>query len=68
MGNHAEIIQHAGRPQRAPVEPVYASGDFQDLLEEHGIEGSMSGTDNSYDNAVVENSFALLKRDRVNRG
>ncbi len=45
----------------------YASGDFQALLDEHGIECSMSGTGNCYDNAAVESWFGLLKRERVHR-
>lgn len=45
----------------------YASGDFQALLNEHGIECSMSGAGNCYDNAVVESWFGLLKRERVHR-
>ncbi len=45
----------------------YASGDFQALLTEHGIECSMSGAGNCYDNAVVESWFGLLKRERVHR-
>jgi putative transposase len=45
----------------------YASGDYQALLAEHGIECSMSGAGNCYDNAVVESWFGLLKRERVHR-
>ena len=45
----------------------YASGDFQALLAEHGIQCSMSGVGNCYDNAVVESFFGLLKRERVHR-
>ena len=46
---------------------VYTSDDFRDLLAKHGIECSMSGSANCYDNAVVESFFGLLKRERVNR-
>jgi putative transposase len=45
----------------------YASGDFQALLAEQGIECSMSGAGNCYDNAAVESWFGLLKRERVHR-
>lgn len=45
----------------------YASGDFRDVLEEYGIEPSMSRTGNCYDNAVAESFFATLKRELVNR-
>lgn len=45
----------------------YASSDFQSLLDEHGIQCSMSGAGNCYDNAAVESFFALLKRERVHR-
>ncbi len=57
----AGLLHHSDRGSQ------YASGDFQDLLDEHGIECSMSGTGNCYDNAVVESWFGLLKRERVNR-
>lgn len=43
----------------------YASGDFQALLSEQGIECAMSGAGNCYDNAAVESWFGLLKRERV---
>jgi len=53
---------------RRPIEfAQYASGDFQALLDEHGIECSMSGTGSCYDNAAMESWFGLLKRERVNR-
>ena len=45
----------------------YTSDDFRDELAKHGIECSMSGSANCYDNAVVESFFGLLKRERVNR-
>jgi len=45
----------------------YTSDDFRDELARHGIDCSMSGTGNCYDNAVVESFFASLKRERVNR-
>ena len=41
--------------------------DFRNLLDEHGIQCSMSARENCYDNAVVESFFGLLKRGRVNR-
>jgi putative transposase len=45
----------------------YASYDFRELLDEHGIVCSMIGTGNAYDNAAMESFFALLKRERVYR-
>jgi transposase InsO family protein len=57
----AGLLHHSDRGSQ------YASGDFQALLEEHGIECSMSGTGNCYDNAAMESWFGLLKRERVNR-
>ena len=36
-------------------------------LDKHGIECSMSGRGNCYDNAVVESFFGLMKREWVNR-
>lgn len=57
----AGLIHHSDRGSQ------YASGDFQDLLNEHGIECSMSGTGSCYDNAAMESWFGLLKRERVYR-
>ena len=45
----------------------YTSDDFRDLLKKHGIECSMSGRGNCYDNAPVESFFSSLKRERVRR-
>jgi len=45
--------------------PQYTSDDFRDALKKHGIECSMSARGSCYDNAVVENFFSLLKRERV---
>jgi len=55
------LIHHSDRGSQ------YASHDFQKLLRDQGIECSMSGAGNCYDNAVAESFFALLKRERVNR-
>ncbi len=55
------LIHHSDRGGQ------YASDDFRNELERHGIRPSMSSTGNCYDNAVVESFFAALKRERVNR-
>jgi transposase InsO family protein len=55
------LIHHSDRGGQ------YTSDDFRDELAKHGIECSMSGTGNCYDNAVVESFFGSLKRERVNR-
>ena len=55
------LIHHSDRGSQ------YASEDFQSLLRDHGIECSMSGTGNCYDNAAMESWFGLLKRERVYR-
>ena len=55
------LIHHSDRGGQ------YTSDDFRDELAKHGIECSMSGSANCYDNAVVESFFGLLKRERVNR-
>jgi putative transposase len=47
--------------------PQYTSEDFRDVLEEHGIECSMSARGHCYDNAPLESFFSLLKRERVRR-
>jgi len=56
-----ELIHHSDRGGQ------YTSDDFRDELARHGIDCSMSGSGNCYDNAVVESFFGLLKRERVNR-
>jgi len=55
------LIHHSDRGSQ------YTSEAFRDELANHGIECSMSGTGNCYDNAVVESFFGILKRERVNR-
>lgn len=45
----------------------YTSGDYQSALKSHGIECSMSGRGNCWDNAVVESFFGTLKRELVYR-
>ena len=40
---------------------TYASEDYQDVLEAHGITGSMSRRGNCYDNAVMESFFSTIK-------
>ena len=55
------LIHHSDRGGQ------YTSDNFRDELARHGIECSMSGSANCYDNGVVESSFGLLKRERVNR-
>ena len=55
------LIHHSDRGAQ------YTSDDFRSELDKHGIQCSMSGRGNCYDNAVVESFFGLLKRERVNR-
>ena len=55
------LIHHSDRGVQ------YTSDDYQDLLKRHGIQCSMSGRGNCYDNAAVESFFGLLKRERVNQ-
>jgi transposase InsO family protein len=39
----------------------YAAGDYQEVLRQHGIEGSMSRKGDCWDNAVAESFFATLE-------
>lgn len=57
----SDLIHHSDRGSQ------YTSDDFRDELEAHGIQCSMSGRANCYDNAVVESFFGVMKRERVNR-
>ena len=43
----------------------YASASMKNLLDLHGIQQSMSGTGNCYDNAVMESFFHSLKTEWV---
>lgn len=45
----------------------YASDEYQHLLSQHGIEVSMSGRGNCYDNAMMESFFATLKTELVHQ-
>ena len=40
---------------------TYASEDYQDLLDAHGLTCSMSRRGNCYDNAVMEAFFSTVK-------
>ena len=40
---------------------TYASEDYQDVLDTHGITCSMSRRGNCYDNAVMESFFSTVK-------
>lgn len=54
-----ELIHHSDRGVQ------YACGDYQDLLQEHGIACSMSAAGDCYDNAVMESFFKTLKAECV---
>ncbi|EMZ3823311.1 IS3 family transposase [Salmonella enterica] len=45
----------------------YTSHEWQSFLKSHGLEGSMSRRGNCHDNAVAENFFQLLKRERIKK-
>jgi putative transposase len=45
----------------------YASGDFRQVLEKHGLQASMSRRGNCWDNAVTETLFGSLKVERLHR-
>ena len=43
----------------------YACGDYRRLLQDHGVQRSMSRSGNCYDNAVMESFFKTLKAELV---
>lgn len=45
----------------------YTSYEWQSCLKSHALEGSMSRRGNCHDNAVAENFFQLLKRERIKK-
>ena len=53
--NGRRLIHHSDRGSQ------YASAEFQQLLDAHGIVCSMSRKGNCYDNAVSESFFGTLK-------
>ena len=55
----AGLIHHSDRGVQ------YASGDFQDLLEDNNVVCSMSRKGNCWDNACVESFFGSLKNEWV---
>jgi putative transposase len=54
------LLHHSDRGSQ------YASDDYQHLLARHGIECSMSGKGDCWDNAAMESFFATLKTELVN--
>jgi putative transposase len=54
------LLTHSGRGSQ------YASEHYQDLLSKNGIEYSMSGVGQCWDNAPVESFFASLKKEQTN--
>jgi putative transposase len=56
----AKLVHHSDRGSQ------YASETYQDLLEEYGIECSMSRKGNCWDNAVMESFFGTYKQEWAN--
>jgi putative transposase len=55
------LVHHSDRGSQ------YASGDYTDLLKEHGITISMSRKGNPWDNATCESFMKTLKYEEVHR-
>jgi transposase InsO family protein len=60
-GPVAGLVHHSDRGVQ------YASGDYTDLLKEHGVVISMSRKGNPYDNAACESFMKTLKYEEVHR-
>lgn len=56
-----ELLHHSDQGSQ------YTCEQFQQLLEDHGIECSMSRTGECHDNAVMESFFSRMKDERVSR-
>jgi transposase InsO family protein len=56
----AGLLHHSDRGVQ------YTSEDYQRLLSQNGIQPSMSGVGQCWDNAVAESFFATFKREEVN--
>lgn len=57
---HPGLLHHSDRGVQ------YASDAYQHLLEVHGMQSSMSGKGDCWDNACVESFWATLKKELVN--
>jgi putative transposase len=57
----AGLVHHSDRGVQ------YASGDYTQMLEQHGIRSSMSRRGNVYDNATAESFIKTLKYEEVYR-
>lgn len=55
----AGLLHHSDRGVQ------YACGDYQAILERHGITCSMSRSGNCYDNAAMESFFSSFKRELI---
>ena len=53
----ARLVHHSDRGSQ------YASRSYRALLEQHGIECSMSRAGDCYDNAVIESFFGTFKQE-----
>jgi putative transposase len=53
------LLHHSDRGSQ------YCSHEYQDLLTQFGIEASMSGSGNCYDNAPMESFWGILKQELV---
>ena len=53
------LIHHSDRGVQ------YACGEYRALLEEHGVQPSMSGLGNPYDNARAESFMKTLKQEEI---
>lgn len=53
----SELVHHSDRGSQ------YASSSYRRLLKLHGIECSMSGAGNCYDNAMIESFFGTFKQE-----
>jgi len=53
------LLHHSDRGSQ------YASNDYQDLLEEHGMTCSMSRKGNCWDNAVMESFYRSIKTELI---
>ena len=57
----ADLVHHSDRGVQ------YACDDYQQQLERHGLQASMSRTGNCYDNATMESFWSTLKLELVYR-
>jgi putative transposase len=66
-GAAPEKLEQVGLIHHSDQGTQYASDDYQQLLEQHGLQVSMSAKGDCYDNAAMESFWATLKTELIHQ-